>query len=210
MIIVVPVELIVLGPLGTEVSGAIGTFCVWLGNTLGFLSQPILAAVYPYMVMLGINKALSPISIELIATVGYNSVTGSMGFISNISIGATALAVATTIKENKAQKGMITSFAVTALCGVTEPAFYGALISRPKALLGTALGAVSGGLIAGILGLRLYVQGGCPGLLTFLFFVDESGSLHYVFVAALVAAVSIAVAFITTRIILTKDLKKTS
>ena len=80
---------------------------MWLGDTLGFVSSPILAAVYPYMVMLGMDKALTPISLELIATVGYNSVTGSMGFISNLCIGATALAVATTIKENKAQKGMI-------------------------------------------------------------------------------------------------------
>ena len=59
---------------------------------------------------------------------------------------------------------MISSFGFTALCGVTEPAFYGALLSRPKALVGTAVGAVCGGLVAGIMGLRLYVQGGCPGL----------------------------------------------
>ena len=45
---------------------------------------------------------------------------------------------------------MIASFGVTALCGVTEPAFYGSLIMRPKCLLGTAIGAVSAGLIAGI------------------------------------------------------------
>ena len=94
MLIVVPVELIVLGPIGTQLSGAVGNFCVWLGDTLGFVSSPILAAVYPYMVMLGMDKAMAPISLELIATVGYNSVTGSMGFISNLCIGATALAVA--------------------------------------------------------------------------------------------------------------------
>lgn len=208
MLIVVPVELIVLGPIGTQFSGAVGNFCVWLGDTLGFVSSPILAAVYPYMVMLGMDKALTPISLELIATVGYNSVTGSMGFISNLCIGATALAVATTIKENKAQKGMISSFGFTALCGVTEPAFYGALLSRPKALVGTAVGAVCGGLVAGIMGLRLYVQGGCPGLLTFLFFVDENGGLHHVFIAAITAVVSIAVSFAVTRVILTRDLQK--
>ena len=78
--------------------------------------------------MFGLDKGLSPIGIELIANLGYNSVTGIMGFVSNICIGGTALAVATTIKDNKAQKGMIASFGVTALCGVTEPAFYLSLI----------------------------------------------------------------------------------
>ena len=208
MAIVVPVQLIVLGPLGMHMSGAIGDFCIWLGDTVGFLSQPILAAVYPYMVMLGIDKAISPISIQLISTVGYNSVTGTMGFISNLCIGASALAVATSIKDNKAQRGMIASFGITALCGVTEPAFYGSLISRPKVLIGTAIGAMSGGVVAGLMGLRSFVEGGCPGLLTFLFFVDKSGSLHYVIIAAIVAAVSIVVSFLSVRLILSMDAKK--
>lgn len=205
--IVVPVQLIILGPFGTLLSDTIGNFCIWLGDALGFISQPILAAVYPYMVMLGIDKAISPISIHLIATVGYNSVTGTMGFISNLCIGATALAVATSVRNDKAKKGLFASFGVTALCGVTEPAFYGCLISRPKVLIGTAMGAISGGLVAGILGLRTHVEGGCPGLLTFLFFVDKSGSLHYVFIAAIVAAVSISVTFVTTRVVLAVETK---
>lgn len=208
MIIVVPVVLIVLGPLGNTFSGYIAAFCIWMTDTLGFIAQPILAAIYPYMVMFGLDKGLSPIGIELIANLGYNSVTGVMGFVSNICIGGTALAVATTIKNNKAQKGMISSFGVTALCGVTEPAFYGALLSRPKALIGTAIGAVSAGLVAGIFGLRTFVQGGCPGYLTLLFFVDQNGGLYYVFVAIAVAAVATIVSFVATKIILTSDMKK--
>lgn len=202
MVICVPVLLIIIGPLGTRASGAIGDFCIWLGDTIGFLSQPILSAAYPYMVMLGIDKALVAIGVHLIATVGYDSVTGSIGFISNLCIGASALAVATTIKVDTAQKGMISSFGVTALCGVTEPAFYGCLISRPKVLIGTALGAISGGIVAGLLGLRAYIAGGCPGLLTFLYFVDDKGDLHYVYTAAIVAVVSIVVSFTATKVIL--------
>ncbi len=208
MIVVVPVTLIVLGPIGNQLSGYIASFCIWLTNTLGFIAQPILSAIYPYMVMFGLDKGLSPIGIELIANLGYNSVTGIMGFVSNICIGGTALAVATTIKDNKAQKGMIASFGVTALCGVTEPAFYGALLSRPKALIGTAIGAVSAGLVAGLFGLRTFVQGGCPGYLTLLFFVDQNGGLHYVWIAILVAAIATIVSFLATKVILSRDMKK--
>jgi len=208
MAVVVPVTFIILGPMGNMLSGYVANFVVWLTSTLGFIAQPILAAVYPYMVMFGLDKALSPIGIELIANLGYNSVTGVMGFISNICIGATALAVATTIKGDKAQKGMISSFGVTGLCGVTEPAFYGALISRPKVLVGTAIGAVSAGLVAGIFGLRTFIQGGCPGYLTLLFFVDHEGGLYYVYIAVLVAAIATIVTFIATKIILSMDAKK--
>ena len=186
MILVVPVTLIVLGPIGNQLSGYIAAFCIWLTNTLGFIAQPILSAIYPYMVMFGLDKGLSPIGIELIANLGYNSVTGIMGFVSNICIG------------------------VTALCGVTEPAFYGALLSRPKALIGTAIGAVSAGLVAGLFGLRTFVQGGCPGYLTLLFFVDQNGGLHYVWIAILVAAIATIVSFLATKVILSRDMKKTA
>ncbi|MEY8355990.1 PTS transporter subunit EIIC [Lachnospiraceae bacterium 54-53] len=210
MIIVIPVELIVLGPLGTYLSNGVAAACMWLSNTLGFVTQPLLAAVYPYMVMFGIDKGIGPISIAMIAEQGYDIIFGNMGFISNIAVGAAALAVATQLKgeDNKAMKGLYSSFGITALCGVTEPAFYGALISRPKALMGTACGALAGGLIAGIFGLKKYVQIGCPGLMTFIMYIDDTGSLYYVVIAAIVAAVTIAVAFISTRIFISRDGKK--
>lgn len=210
MTIVVPVTLILLGPIGNQLSGYVANFVVWLTSTLGFIAQPILAVIYPYMVMFGLDKALTPVGVELIANLGYNSVTGVMGFVSNICIGGTALAVATSIKKDKAQKGMISSFGITALCGVTEPAFYGALISRPKVLIGTAIGAASAGLVAGIFGLRTFVQGGCPGWLTLLFFVDQDGGLYYVWVAIAVAAIATVVSFVATKVILTMDAKKTA
>ena len=56
MILVVPVTLIVLGPIGNQLSGYIAAFCIWLTNTLGFIAQPILSAIYPYMVMFGLDK----------------------------------------------------------------------------------------------------------------------------------------------------------
>ncbi|HBG13072.1 MAG TPA: hypothetical protein DDX68_17865 [Clostridium sp.] len=117
---------------------------------MGFLSHPVLAVFYPYLVMFGFDKALAPISIDLIATKGYNSVTCMMGFCSNLAVGAATLAVATTVKDNVAQKGLFSSCGATALCGVTEPAFYGTLISRPKALIGVAIGAACGGFIGGL------------------------------------------------------------
>lgn len=157
--------------------------------------------------MLGLDKALSPIGVQLITTVGYNPITAVMGFVSNICIGATTLAVASE-EKNISQKGLFNSFAVTALCGVTEPAFYGALISRPDALKGTMIGAFISGLFAAIFGLRAFVQGGCPGLLTFIFFIDSNGSLHYVFIGVATAIIAIITSFLATKIILIKKRKK--
>ena len=210
MIIVVPVELIVLGPLGTELSNGVAAVCMFLSNTIGFLLQPLLAALYPYMVMFGIDKGIGPMSIAFIADQGYDVIFGNMGFISNLAVGAATLGIATSLKgsDNAAKKGLYGSFGLTALCGVTEPAFYGALISTPAALKGTACGAVVGGLIAGITGLKKFVQIGCPGLMTFIMYIDENGGMHHVIIAVIVAAATIVTSFIATRFFLSRDAKK--
>lgn len=205
MIVVVPVTLIVLGPLGTVLSTYVGMGINGLMDTVGGIATPILAAINPYMVMLGLDKAIMPIGVQSVAEVGYDRVVVIMNFISNLCVGGTALAVASTIKNDKGRKGMITSFGFTALCGVTEPAFYGSLIMRPKVLIGTAIGAVSSGLIAGIFGLKSYVMGGCPGLLTALFFLNPDGSLNNMILAVVVSVVAIGVSFAATKVILTRS-----
>ena len=187
MIIVTPITLIVLGPIGTELSNG----------------MPILSALYPYMVMLGLDKAFTPIMAQSISTLGYDPFNMVMGLVSNLCVGGSALAVSRHLK-NKGQKGMIASFGVTALCGVTEPAFYGSLIMRPKCLLGTAIGAVSAGLIAGIFGLKNYVVGGCPGLLSFFYFLSPDGTTGNIILYFIVSLVAIVVSFVATTIVLKK------
>ena len=203
MIVVVPVTLIVLGPIGTELSGAVGSFVTGLFGVAGAIAMPICSALYPYMVMLGLDKAMNPIMIESISSVGYDLAIMPMGFISNLAVGGTALAVALSLKD-KGRRGMIASFGITALCGVTEPAFYGSLIMRPRVLIGTACGAVVGGFIAGVFGLQNYVIGGCPGFLSLLFFLPADGSMTNMIVAVGSGLVTVAVSFIASTVILKK------
>ena len=202
MIIVVPVELVVIGPIGQMLSGYIADFALWITDSANIIAQPILAMLYPYMVMIGLDKGMTPIAVELISNLGYNSVTACMGFISNIAVGGSTLALATMIKNDKARRGMISSFGVTALCGVTEPAFYGGLITNPIALGGTAIGACVGGIIAGAVKLRMFVTGGCPGWLTLVFFVDQNGDATYMLWAILIGAVTTVVSFVAAKILL--------
>ena len=203
MFVVVPVELIVLGPLGNELSGSVANGVFWMTDTLGPIALPILTMVYPYMVMFGLDKGLHPIGIEMLSTIGYNPVTVVIGFISNICIGATTLALASTTKD-KGRRSVMVSSGVTALCGVTEPAFYGSLILQPRVLVGTAIGAGVSGLFAGIFGLRTFIHGGCPGFFTLPFFIDANGEFFYVIIALITAAIGIVVSFVATRVILAR------
>jgi beta-glucoside PTS system EIICBA component len=203
MIIVTPITLIVLGPVGTELSNGVGYAIQAMMAAAGWITMPILSALYPYMVMSGIEKAFTSIAAQSIATIGYDPFHMVMGLVSNLCVGGSALAIAHHLKD-KGQKGMIASFGVTALCGVTEPAFYGSLIMRPKCLLGTAIGAVCSGLIAGTFGLKNYVVGGCPGLLSFFYFLSPDGTTNNIILYFVVSVVAIVVSFVATSIILAK------
>lgn len=199
MFIVAPVTLIALGPVGSLVGYALGDAVTWLMANASAVATPILAALNPYLVMLGLDKAYIAVEVTSLAQLGWAPII--FGFISNLCIGGTALAVATSVKD-KAQKSMITTFGITALCGVTEPAFYGALIERPRVLAGTAIGALVGGLIAGIFVLKEFVAGACPGLLSALIFIAPDGSMGNFYLACVVALVSIVVSFVATKIII--------
>lgn len=203
MVIVTPITLIILGPIGTELSNAVGYGIQSVMSVAGWIAMPILSALYPYMVMLGLDKAFTPIMAQSIAEIGYDPFNMVMGLVSNLCIGGSALAVAFHLKD-KGQKGMISSFGVTALCGVTEPAFYGSLIMRPKCLIGTAIGAITAGLIAGVFGLKNYVVGGCPGLLSFFYFLSPDGSTGNIILYLVVSAVAIIVSFVAMTVILKK------
>lgn len=207
MLIVVPITLIVLGPIGTELSGVVGNAIQAFFNAAGFIALPICAAIIPYLVMLGLDKAITPILVEGISSIGYDLAVVPMNYISNLAVGGSALAVAMHLKD-KGRKGMIASFGVTALCGVTEPAFYGSLIMRPRVLIGTACGAMAGGLIAGIFQLKNYVVGGCPGFLALLFFLPSDGSMGNLILALVSGIVTVIVSFIACTIVLKKAYKE--
>lgn len=206
MLIAVPITFLWLGPLGTWISTYIGIFVNFLMGTLGVFSLPILCVLCPYFVMFGIDKALSPLGTQLLATLGYNNITAPQNFISNIGVGACALAIAfvsVNVKKDKTKRGMVVSTAMTALCGVTEPAFYGSLISVKEALLGHAIGVAIGGFVGAIFGLRTYISAACPGFLTLLAFIEpKTGSMKMILYAIITAVVTIVACFTATSILI--------
>src|SRR5699024_6213538 len=124
MLIVVPFTIILFGPIGTVFSDYVGQGVLWLMDTIGFIALPILSALYPYMVMLGIDKAMMPIGFQAVETLGFDPITMVMGFISNLAVGASALAVSRVVKDTE-KKGQHFSSGLTGIFGITEPAFYG-------------------------------------------------------------------------------------
>ena len=63
MLIVVPITLIVLGPIGTELSGVVGNALQAFFSAASVIATPVCSVIYPYLVMLGLDKAITPIMV---------------------------------------------------------------------------------------------------------------------------------------------------
>lgn len=157
-LIMVPVALIVLGPLGTIVGDALAGAILFLDGKVSWLIPTIIGGLTPLMVMTGMHYSLFPGVFQQMATVGYQTIFPGM-VVSNLCQGAASLAVALKAK-NKELKELAFSVGVTALLGVTEPALYGVTMKLKRPLYAVLAGGAAGGFYMGLTGVRAFAPNG--------------------------------------------------
>jgi PTS system beta-glucosides-specific IIC component len=194
-VVMFPLTLVVLGPIGTIIGTALANFCVWL-TSFGGLSMAVLSALHPLLVMVGMHTIITPLIVNEITTVG-SSLLFSKALAANLAIAGAALAVGIKAKkaENK-QAGISTG--ITALLSVTEPALYGCLIRLKKPLVSAIAAAAITGIFIGIFDIRAYATASCS-FLTLPIFMGGPMSNFYLAVAA--AIIATVLGFIITWII---------
>lgn len=182
--IMFPVTLMILGPIGTIVGSALAQFCVWV-TSFGGLSMAILSALHPLLVMVGMHTIITPLIVNEITAVG-SSLLFSKALAANLAIAGAALAVG--IKAKKAEnKEVGISTGITAMLSVTEPALYGVLIRMKKPLISAIIASAITGIFIGIFDIRAYATASCS-FLTLPIFMGGSMSNFYLACAAAVMA----------------------
>lgn len=114
-----------------------------------------------------------------------------------IAQGAAVLAVA--VKSKKADmKELGIAAAISAFCGVTEPAIYGINLRYKKVFASGCIGSAFGGLVTGLMHGTMY--GFTGGLIGFSSFFNPAHptQLNSFYTFLIASAVSIVVAFIVT------------
>lgn len=155
MIIVAPVTLLWLGPLGYQIGTLIVNGLVFLNQHLGWFSVGIMAALSPLLVMTGTNQALFPLCIAAVASTGYDAFVLPGMLAANVAVGASALGVAAYTNSMKKREIALSS-GITGVVGITEPSIFGVLINNKVAFLSTIFSAGMGGLLAGLLQVKEY------------------------------------------------------
>lgn len=148
MLITAPLIFLVIGPISNMISEGIGFISMWLFHNAGIVAIPILAAAYPWLVSIGIHKALSPISIQLVATQGFDPIIRVVALCSNMSQAAASLAVGMKSKNKELKSLALSSSATAYLGGITEPALFGVNLPLKKPMYGAMIGGAIAGVVA--------------------------------------------------------------
>lgn len=192
-IIVVPIELIVLGPLGQYAGNFIAGGLTAMFKVAGPVAGFIFGATYPLMILTGMHHALAPVAMNSIATVGYDNMIIPINEVTNIAQSGAAFGVALKSKNNNIrQLGWSSGF--SALMGITEPAMYGVNMKLRKPFYFSMLSSGIGGAIMGYFGVKCFAMG-VPGLPFITAFVDKNNGMNIVWTIVAVA-ISFVLSFV--------------
>ena len=181
-----PVTLLVLGPIGTLVGKLLAQFCIWV-TSFGGLSMAILSALHPLLVMVGMHTIITPLIVNEITTVG-SSLLFSKALAANLAITGAALAVGFKAKKAENKEAGI-STGITALLSVTEPALYGVLIRLKKPLISAIIASAITGVFIGIFDIRAYATASCSFLTLPIFMGGAMSNFYLACAAAVIATV---------------------
>lgn len=149
----------ILAPLGGYLGIYLGQFFEFLANNIGFVTVGVLAACLPWMIMAGMHSALVPFMIQSLQDPGYDAIFRPAFLLHNMSEGGACIGSALREKDPE-KRAEIFSLAVGCIfAGVTEPAIYGNNLPKRTPMYGVMAGGAVGGIVAGLLGCRVYVMG---------------------------------------------------
>ncbi|TNU78167.1 beta-glucoside-specific PTS transporter subunit IIABC [Lactococcus lactis] len=171
LIVVVPLTLFILGPLGFIFGQGFASVIMFMFAKFGWIAVAVLAAFLPFMVVTGMHKAMIPYVITSLGQTGKEIIYNAASLAHNISEAGANFAVSLRTKDKNLRSTAI-SAGISSLFGITEPALYGVTILHKRVLYGVMIGSFIGGASLGLMAVEAYVAVG-PGLATLSMFISE-------------------------------------
>lgn len=152
LLIVVPITIIIFGPLGSMLSDAIANFYMNLYDFNPIIAGGFIGAIAQILVIFGIHWGLFPIIFSNIEKFGFDTILAVFGP-SIIAQSGAAFGVWMKTK-NKRLKQIASPAAIMGFFGISEPAIYGITLKYRKAFACAVVGGGIGGAISGACGAR--------------------------------------------------------
>ena len=196
VLVVSTITLVITGPIIQGAANGIADFINWLVQASGWLDALIIGGFYQLLVIFGLHWGVVPLVAQQIAQ-AHQSPLNAIISVTMVAQGAAVLAVAIKSKKDDL-KELGFAAAISAFCGVTEPAIYGVNLRYKRVFISGLIGSAAGGLITGLMHGTMY--GFTGSLIGFSSFFDPAHPTHLTsFYAFLISsAVAIVVSFIIT------------
>ncbi|MGJ0654741.1 glucose PTS transporter subunit IIA [Bifidobacterium catenulatum] len=207
MIIVGALTAFIIGPIGVWVGNGLGVGLAWMNTHAPFIFAIIIPMLYPFLVPLGLHWPLNALMLMNIQTLGYDFIQGPMGVWNFACFGTTAgvLLLAVRDKDKAMRQTALGALAAGLLGGVSEPSLYGIHLRYKLIYKRMLVGCGLGGVVIAILGWlfpSVTAAGQTVHGVTTTTFAFTSLLTIPVFNQMWVYAVSIAVSFLTTFLLI--------
>lgn len=198
LLICVPIELIVLAPLGALLGQGMAYVLSTAYNVAPWLTIGVYAALLPLVVMCGMHVAVFPYIFNNLETLGFDYLQLPAMIAYNLGQAGAALAVAFKTK-NKDLRATATAAAISAgVGGITEPALYGVTLRLRKPLFASMIASGITGVFIGAVGLKAFAFSG-PCLLSFPMFASTEYASNFI-LACIAAVASVVITFVLTLV----------
>lgn len=207
MIIVGALTAFIIGPIGVWAGNVLGIGLAWLNNYAPFVFAVLIPLLYPFLVPLGLHWPLNALMLMNIQTLRYDFIQGPMGVWNFACFGATTgvLFLAIRDKDKDMRATSLGALAAGLLGGVSEPSLYGIHLRYKLVYKRMLIGCGLGGIVIAVLSWffpSVTASGQVVHGVTTTAFAFTSLLTIPVFNQMWVYAVSIAVAFLTSFILI--------
>ena len=164
LLIVTPITLIAIGPVGIYTGNALPGGIIWLVENMGIVAGVVVGGTLSLIIITGMHYVIVPIMINNISTMGFDPIK-ILFYIANLGQAGAAFGVFLRARDKKLKSlALTTSF--SAMMGITEPAMYGVNIRYKRPFAAALAGGACGGAFAMAMGVKTYAfaLSGLPGL----------------------------------------------
>ncbi|WGE62707.1 beta-glucoside-specific PTS transporter subunit IIABC [Actinobacillus equuli subsp. haemolyticus] len=191
LLVVVPLTLAVIGPIGGEVGSSIAAALAWLYETSPIATGIVVGGLWQVLVIFGIHWSIVPIMINNMSIIGFDLI----GPLTAAAVlGQAGATFAVFLKShNKDVKAIAGSTTFSGVLGITEPLIYGITLRFKKPFICGVIGGAIGGAVIGWGGTKMFAFG-FSGLLLYPVIIGEGSNI-------VTYSLGMAVAFIAAGIL---------
>ena len=164
MVVMVPLTILVIGPLSDSLATGIANGYNYLYNLAPAVAAAVIGGLWQIVVIFGVHWGVTPMCLANYDLYGMDTfqafqtmaVVAQAGAVFGVFIKA----------RNKQTKNIALSAGVTGIFGITEPAIYGVNLRFKKPFICGCIAGAVGAVVGSFFNIAYYAYAGLPGLLT--------------------------------------------